>query len=126
MAQGFELEITLSHVKYSEPVNNFSDKIQESLGKIRKGLEIIPDLEFYSLAPYGHVPVNDDLKVFLEKGSYNGVEYENKSIMAVGANPAPASISKNYNNGYVARIRAQGRVAVCDLHGGFNDTNPYV
>lgn len=119
LAQGFELgNHTWGHVKYSEPVNNFSDKIQESLGKNQeKAYEIIPDLEFYSLAlPYGHVPVNDDLKVFLEKGSYNGVEYENKSIMAVGANPAPASISKNYNNGYVARIRAQGRVAVeCDL-----------
>lgn len=118
-AQGFELgNHTWGHVKYSEQEFNSADRVQESLGKNQeKAYEILPELKFYSLAlPYGKLPTNKNLTTFLEKGVYNNIEYENRSIMAVGANPTPPSINKKYNNQYVARIRAQGRVAVdCDL-----------
>jgi peptidoglycan/xylan/chitin deacetylase (PgdA/CDA1 family) len=110
---GFELgNHTWGHVKYTEPKNNSAQKIQESLGKNQeKADEILPGLRFYSLAlPYGSLP-DKSLYKYLESGSYNGIEYKNESIMAVGANPSVPSISKNYNSLYVRRIRAQGRVA---------------
>ena len=110
---GFELgNHTWGHVKYTEPKNNSAQKIQESLGKNQeKADEILPGLRFYSLAlPYGSLP-DKSLYKYLESGSYNGIEYRNESIMAVGANPSVPSISKNYNSLYVRRIRAQGRVA---------------
>ena len=110
---GFELgNHTWGHVKYTEPKNNSAQKIQESLGKNQeKADEILPGLRFYSLAlPYGSLP-DKSLYKYLVSGSYNGIEYKNESIMAVGANPSVPSISKNYNSLYVRRIRAQGRVA---------------
>ena len=110
---GFELgNHTWGHVNYTKPKNNSAQKIQESLGKNQeKADEILPGLRFYSLAlPYGSLP-DKSLYKYLESGSYNGIEYKNESIMAVGANPSVPSISKNYNSLYVRRIRAQGRVA---------------
>lgn len=116
---GFELGThTWGHIKYSNPENNSAQKIQESLGKNQEKVnEILPGMRFYSLAlPYGSQPQDKSLCKYFESGSYNGIEYKNESIMAVGANPSVPSISNNYNNLYVPRIRAQGRVAVdCDL-----------
>ncbi len=114
--QGLGLELgshTWGHVNYSEAKNNSAQRIQESLGKNQeKANEILPGIRFYSLAlPYGSLP-DKSLYKYLESGSYNGVEYKNESIMAVGANPSVPSISKNYNSLYVRRVRAQGRVAV--------------
>ncbi len=111
---GFELGThTWGHVDYTEPKNNSAQKIQESLGKNQeKADEVLPGIRFYSLAlPYGSLP-DKSLYKYLESGSYNGIEYKNESIMAVGANPSVPSICKNYNSLYVPRIRAQGRVAV--------------
>jgi peptidoglycan/xylan/chitin deacetylase (PgdA/CDA1 family) len=110
---GFELgNHTWGHVNYTKPENNSAQKIQESLGRNQeKADQILPGLRFYSLAlPYGSLP-DKSLYNYLESGSYNGIEYRNESIMAVGANPSVPSISKNYNSLYVRRIRAQGRVA---------------
>jgi peptidoglycan/xylan/chitin deacetylase (PgdA/CDA1 family) len=110
---GFELgNHTWGHVNYTKPENNSAQKIQESLGRNQeKADQILPGLRFYSLAlPYGSLP-DKSLYKYLESGSYNGIEYRNESIMAVGANPSVPSISKNYNSLYVRRIRAQGRVA---------------
>jgi len=38
------------------------------------------------------------------------VEYNNQTIMAVGAQPSMPSIAVNYDPTYVGRIRAQGKV----------------
>ena len=111
---GFELgNHTWGHVNYTKPENNSAQKIQESLGRNQeKADQILPGLRFYSLAlPYGSLP-DKSLYNYLESGSYNGIEYRNESIMAVGANPSVPSISRDYNSLYVRRIRAQGRVAV--------------
>ena len=114
--QSLGLEIgthTWGHVNYTEARNNSAQRIQESLGKNQeKADEILPGLRFYSLAlPYGSLP-DKSLYKYLESGLYNGIEYKNESIMAVGAEPSVPSISKKYNNLYVRRIRAQGRIAV--------------
>ena len=114
---GFEIgNHTWGHVKFNEI--NSVEKIQESLGKNQqKAEEVLPGLKFYSLAlPHGSRPQNKNLLPALVEGTYEGVQYYNESIMAVGANPAKPSISKEYNSQYVARIRAQGREPVeCDL-----------
>lgn len=104
---------TWGHVNYTEAKNNSAERIQESLGKNQeKADEVLPGLRFYSLAlPYGSKPTKS-LDKYLESGSYNGIEYKNESIMAVGANPSVAPITKDYNSHYVRRIRAQGRVPV--------------
>jgi len=111
---GFELgSHTWGHVNYTKPENNSAGRIQESLGKNQeKADEVLPGLRFYSLAlPYGSLP-DKNLYPYLESGSYNGIEYKNETVMAVGADPSVPSISKKYNSLYVKRIRAQGRVPV--------------
>lgn len=113
--QGLELELgthTWGHVNFSKP-ENFS-KIKEAIGKNQqKADEILPGLRFYSLAlPHGGRPSDKSLWPLLQSGTYNNTDYYNETIMAVGANPSVPVISNKYNSLYVARIRAQGRVAV--------------
>jgi len=110
---GFEIgNHTWGHVDYKKLTT--AGAIVESLGKNqKKALEVMPELNFYSLAlPYGSLPKDSSLKQYLVKGEYEGISYENLSIMAVGANPSVPSIHVDYNAQYVRRIRAQGRVAV--------------
>jgi hypothetical protein len=99
-------------VDYKDPV--IAGKIEETLGKNQiKAEEILPGLRFYSLAlPYGSRPADESRWPLLADGSYNGTEYHNEAIMAVGAAPSVPSISTKYNALYVRRIRAQGRVTV--------------
>lgn len=108
---------TWGHVNYKKDAKT-AEQVIESLGKNQKAAsEIIPGLEFYSLAlPYGSIPGSDDLKALLREGSYGDIRYKHQSIMAVGSNPAKPSISPDYNPGYVPRIRMQGmEPAVQDL-----------
>jgi peptidoglycan/xylan/chitin deacetylase (PgdA/CDA1 family) len=110
---GFELgSHTWGHVDYKDPV--IAGKIEETLGKNQiKAEEILPGLRFYSLAlPYGSRPADESRWPLLADGSYNGTEYHNEAVMAVGAAPSVPSISTKYNALYVRRIRAQGRVTV--------------
>ena len=54
----------------------------------------------------------------LQNGNFNGVEYENKIILLVGANPAPSPSSENLNLLRLPRVRARGgnKEVVCDLY----------
>ncbi len=119
LSLGLELgNHTWGHTNYSKAENNSPGKIQESLGKNQeKAEEILPGLRFYSLAlPYGSVPSDKNLTKYLQSGEYNGILYNNESIMAVGAEPSVPPIHTKYNSLYVRRIRAQGREEVtCDL-----------
>ena len=110
---GFELgSHTWGHVKFKDIKS--TGGILEALGKNQEAAySILPNLKFYSLAlPYGSLPGSDDLKALLKEGNYGNTHYKNFSIMAVGANPSPPSISSKYNPDYVPRIRMQGQVAV--------------
>ncbi len=103
---------TWGHVDYTSITT--ADRVQESLGKNQqKAEEILPGLQFYSLAlPYGSRPKDKSLWPVLQEGTYEGQAYHHKTIMAVGAEPSVPSISTSYNSLYVRRIRAQGRVSV--------------
>ncbi|WP_051534111.1 polysaccharide deacetylase family protein [Desulfitibacter alkalitolerans] len=76
--------------------------IEELGGLVKDFKEVLPDYEIDSLAlPYGVYPSSAD--VF--SGEYEGVKYENKGVLLVGANPAPAPIAKSYNPLRIPRIR---------------------
>lgn len=110
---GFELgSHTWGHVNLKDVKSE--EGIIETLGKNQEAaLSVLPDLQFYSLAlPYGGLPESDTLKALLEACDYGTIHYQNLSIMAVGANPSPPSISPKYNPAYVPRIRMQGQEAV--------------
>jgi peptidoglycan/xylan/chitin deacetylase (PgdA/CDA1 family) len=82
--------------------------IQEALGKnvmITRG--ILPGYEVDSLAlPYGATPKDEDVYQYVIKGSFEGIEYHNKAILLVGANPAKPSFHKDTNMAKIPRIRA--------------------
>ena len=86
-------------------------QINEKLGKNEKRLrEIIEGVGFYSLAlPFGSRPP-ESLRDAMVTGTFEGVEYNNETIMAVGAQPSMPSIHVDFNPTYVGRIRAQGKV----------------
>ncbi len=110
LEHGLELGThTWGHVNFTTGVKT-ADQVLESIGRNQEAAySIIPDLEFYSMAlPYGSLPKSDELKALLREGTYNGIHYEHKSIMAVGANPSKPPISPDYNPEYVPRIRMQG------------------
>lgn len=58
------------------------------------------------------------MQMILLNGSYEGIEYENKIILLVGANPAPSPTSDNLNLLKLPRVRARGgnKEVVCDLY----------
>jgi hypothetical protein len=110
--QGFELGThTWGHVDFK--IKNTSNDIQKALAQNEKRIvEILPDYKFFALAlPYGERPKDESLYNFFGKGSFEGTEYENQAVMAVGANPSVPSTHIKFNPLYVARIRAQGKVA---------------
>ena len=68
------------------------------------------DVKFYSFAlPFG-ARASSELRDAMVNGMFEGVEYNNQTIMAVGAQPSMPSIAVNYDPTYVGRIRAQGKV----------------
>jgi hypothetical protein len=88
-------------------------QIQEKLGKNEKRLqEILPDVQFYSLAlPFGG-KVPQELADAMVQGEYEGVSYKNETIMAVGYLPSVPSIHQDYDPTYVRRIRSSGKIEV--------------
>lgn len=83
------------------------DIIQEGLGKQVKMInEVLPDynVNTYALC-YGQRP-DEDLEVFLEKGTYEGINYENIAILNVGWNPALSPVDIDFNPLSLPRIRA--------------------
>lgn len=88
-------------------------QIQETLGKNEKRLrEIMPGVRFYSLAlPFGG-KAPQELADAVNKGDYDGVAYENETIMAVGYLPSVPSIHIDYDPTYVRRIRSKGKIDV--------------
>lgn len=109
---GYGLEVgnhSWGHVKFEELKEKA--EINERLGKNQKYLEgIIEGLKFYSLAlPHG-IKAPEALTDDMISGKYEGVQYINETIMAVGFLPSVPSIHTEYNPSYVRRIRSQGKV----------------
>ncbi len=106
-SKGFELgNHTYTHINLKNTKS--ADKIQEEIGGNQKKMyELIPGytLKTFSL-PYGNP--SGDLKQYVIKGEYEGVEYENHAIMKVGAEPAPSPFSIKFEPLATARVRSSG------------------
>ncbi len=84
------------------------EEIQEELGRHQKYTEsIIPDYHVESLAlAFGVWPQNEDYREYVFTGEYQGVEYQHKAVLNVGANPANSPFHKDFNPLDLPRIRA--------------------
>ena len=110
LSYGFEIgNHSWGHFDFSTATNK--QQINEKLGKNEKSLgETMDGVEFYSFAlPFGNRPP-ESLRDAMVNGSFEGVKYNNQTIMAVGAQPSMPSTAVNYNPTYVGRIRAQGKL----------------
>lgn len=66
--------------------------------------EYLPGYRVSSLAlPYGERPKDD---AHLASGEFEGITYENKAILLVGANPAPSPFDKRFDPLRLPRVRA--------------------
>jgi hypothetical protein len=93
---------TVSHPALSK----LSDaKVEQELGECVADIEkLVPRTKVDTVAlPMGISPKN---KKLLASGTYKGQAYSNRAVLLVGANPAPAPISKRFNPMRLPRIQA--------------------
>lgn len=112
LGYGFEIgNHSWGHINF-ETVSN-KTQINEGLGKNQKYLgDLIGGLKFYSLAlPYGG-KAPDSLANDMVRGDYEGVQYNNETIMGVGYLPSVPSVHTEYNPHYVRRIRSKGKTEI--------------
>ena len=113
--KGFEIgNHTNTHVNFSKVS---ADEIQKEIGVVNNLVIDLVGYKMNSLAlPYGIGSKN--YKEYINKGEYNSVEYENKIILLVGAEPAPSPSSEKLNLLSLPRVRARGgnKEVVCDLY----------
>ncbi|KUO48768.1 MAG: hypothetical protein APF76_17945 [Desulfitibacter sp. BRH_c19] len=91
---------TRTHINMNEHGPN---KVIEELGGLVKDFqEVLPNYQIDSLAlPFGVAPSSPETL----SGEYDGVKYENKGVLLVGANPALSPIAEKYNPLKIPRIR---------------------
>ncbi|OPX43094.1 polysaccharide deacetylase [Ruminiclostridium hungatei] len=113
--KGFEIgNHTKTHVSLPE-VKTVQKMLEEVGGNQVLMNEIIPGYSFNSFSlPFGNASKN--LKEYVIKGSYQGVDYKHSAIVLVGANPAPSPVSSKFNPLALPRVRSTGQKKVeCDL-----------
>ncbi|MDP4094829.1 MAG: polysaccharide deacetylase family protein [Bacillota bacterium] len=105
--EGFEIgNHTMNHTVLNTVKT--TDKIEEQIGGNQKIIDqLIPGYKMTTFAlPEGAWPKG--MKDYVAKGIYQGVDYDNKAIMLVGANPSYSPVSKSFNPLQTARIRVSG------------------
>lgn len=108
---GFEIgNHTKNHV--SLPSIKSAQKIMQEVGGNQQlMLQLVPGYYFNSFSlPFGGAAKN--LTQYVIKGEYEGVKYENRAIMLVGANPAPSPVSPSFNPLQLPRVRSNGLIPV--------------
>ena len=93
------------------------ETIQKEIGSVNNMVRELTGYEMNSLAlPYGIG--SKEYREYLQKGSYDSVEYENKIILLVGAEPTPSPSREKLNLLSFPRVRARGgnKEVVCDLY----------
>ncbi len=83
------------------------DKVQKELADCVAGVHALaPEAVVDTLAlPFGISPVN---KKLAEAGESGGVQYHNRAVLLVGANPAPAPTGTKFNPLRLPRVQAYG------------------
>lgn len=106
-SKGFELgNHTYSHINLKE--TKTAEKIQQEIGGNQKRMyELVSDYTFTTFSlPYG--APSKDLKQYVIKGEYEGVQYENLAILEVGWDPAPSPFSIKFDPLSTHRVRSSG------------------
>ena len=103
--KGFEIgNHTNTHVNFSKAS---IDNIQKEIGTVNNMVKDLTGYAINSLAlPYGIS--SKEYKQYIQKGSYDSVEYINKAILLVGAEPVSSPNSENLNFLSLPRVRARG------------------
>lgn len=98
---------TQNHVNFKDAD---AEKIQKEIGGQAQNLESLISAENYKVntlaLPYGSRPRADELEVYLQKGTYEGVTYENLAILNVGSNPAYSPFDERFDPLSLPRIRS--------------------
>ncbi|MFZ5989989.1 MAG: polysaccharide deacetylase family protein [Bacillota bacterium] len=105
--KGFEIgNHTYTHINLKQTKS--ADKILEEVGGNQKKIsELIPGYKMMTFSlPYG-LP-SKDLQHYVQKGTYQGVEYDHLAIMEVGWDPALSPVSRKFNPLSTHRVRASG------------------
>lgn len=84
-----------------------AEGVQKALAlNVKYTQEYLPGYDVFSLAlPYGIAPKDEKFK-YAVAGEYEGVKYNNRAILKVGSNPAPAPNSVKYDITKLPRVRA--------------------
>lgn len=105
-----------------------AEGVQKALGlNVKKTQEYLPSYDVYSLAlPYGIAPKDEKFQ-YAVSGEYEGTKYNNRAILRVGSNPAPAPNHVKYDPARLPRVRASelnsGGVCMYDYLASF-EKNP--
>jgi len=96
---------TIGHNNLSEI--NDKNKIEQYIGLEASYLEsFVKDYKVNTIAlPFGGRPEDKELNIFLSKGSYDGLEYENIAVLNVGWMPSVSPINKAFNSNAIQRVR---------------------
>jgi hypothetical protein len=110
---GFELgNHTWEHVDFRKTTT--VEAIQKAVGKNQLQFsKSYPNYQFASLSlPYGFTPRDKSLIPDILSGTYETTTYENKGLLAVGAEPSIPAHHIKFDPTYINRVRGQGRNAV--------------
>ena len=110
---GFEVgNHTWGHVNFS--AKGTRADVEAALGLNQKAITAVsPDIMFRALAlPYGGRPKDKAIRPYLAAGTWEGTDYRNEGVFAVGAGPSVTVFDKRFDPLYIARIRATGEVPV--------------
>lgn len=113
--KGFEIgNHTKTHVSLPQ-VKTVQKMLEEVGGNQVLMNEIVPGYAFNSFSlPFGNA--SKDLKEYVIKGNYQGVDYKHSAVVLVGANPAPSPVSPKFDPLALPRVRSTGQKKVeCDL-----------
>jgi peptidoglycan/xylan/chitin deacetylase (PgdA/CDA1 family) len=84
-----------------------AEGVQKALAlNVKYTQEYLPGYDVFALAlPYGIAPKDEKFKYAIA-GEYKGVKYNNRAILRVGSNPAPAPNHIKYDTTRLPRVRA--------------------
>ena len=84
-----------------------AEGVQKALGlNVKYTLEYLPGYDVFALAlPYGIAPKDEKFQ-YAVAGEYEGIKYNNRAILRVGSNPAPAPNSIKFDATRLPRVRA--------------------
>ncbi len=109
---GFEVgNHTYSHINLKKDAKSAAIIQKELGGNQKKMYELVPGYTFTSFSlPYG--APSKELTQYVIKGEYEGVSYDNKAIMEVGAEPAQSPFNSKFNPSSTRRVRSTGIIPV--------------